>query len=100
MCNSLRYSLHDSLCNCLGRLVANSHGIYSSNAGCDVAKISVMRRLSLNYCRSYLMDVDRDGNGQSLLLWYALYVQTLGTSTMIKTRIIRQISIQIRQTSK
>ena len=31
---------NDSLCNCLGRLVADSHGIYSSNAGCDVAKIS------------------------------------------------------------
>ena len=59
-----------------------------------------MRRLSLNYCRSYLVDVDGDGDGQSLPLWYALYVQTSETNTMIKTRIIRQILIQIRQTSK
>ena len=46
------------------------------------------------------MGVDGDGDGKSLPLWYALYVQMLGTSTMIKKRIIRQISIQIRQTSK
>ena len=59
-----------------------------------------MRRLSLNYCHSYLVDVDGDGDGQSLPLWYALYVQTLGTSTMIKTRIICQILVQICQTSK
>ena len=41
-----------------------------------------------------------------ILLWSdfaaldAFYVQTFGTSTMIKTRIICQISIQICQTSK
>ena len=60
-------------------------------------KYVFMRRLSLNECRSYLVDVDGDGDGQSLPLWYAHYVQTLGTSTMTKTRIIRQISIQICQ---
>ena len=59
-----------------------------------------MRRLSLNYCRSYSADAGEDSDGQSLPLWYARYVQTLGTSIMTKTRIIRHISIQIRQTSK
>ena len=46
------------------------------------------------------MDGDGDGNGQSLPLWHALYVQTLGTTMLIKTHIILQILIQIRQTSK
>ena len=43
---------------------------------------------------------DGDGDGLILPLWYTLYVLTFGTSTMIKTRNIRQISIHIRQTSK
>ena len=40
------------------------------------------------------------GFGLILPLWYAVYVRTLGTSTMVKTLKIREISIQIRQTSK
>ena len=36
-CNSLCYSLHDFLCNCLVPLVAGGCAIYLSNTGCDIA---------------------------------------------------------------
>ena len=39
-------------------------------------------------------------SGLFFSLWYTLYVRTLGTSTMVKTLNIRQISIPIRQTLK
>ena len=59
-----------------------------------------MRKLSLNQCRSYLVDRDEDSNDRNLPLWFPFYMRTLGTSTMIKIRIICQILIQICQNSK
>jgi hypothetical protein len=33
---SLRSSLHNSLCNYLGRPIADGYAIYLSNTGCDI----------------------------------------------------------------